>query len=533
MEMVYEMNEKDNTKKIKRNTIYNLDCKKIISKLIKENIKVDLILTDPPYNISRKNNFKTIGRSGIDFGEWDKGFNQTSWLTGISKITSKNASILIFNDWKNFGDISKKLEKEGFEVKDIIRWIKPNPMPRNTNRRYVTDFEFIIWAVKKGGKWTFNKNSFLYSRPEYRCTVPSGSKRFHPTQKPIKLIKELIETHSNKGDLIFDPFSGSGAISLAAFETDRYFISCEIDEKYWNESLKLLKSHLIKPAFNHIGNKLRMIDELIRIFPKKNIKYFVEPFAGSGIVSISYQSAEKYFLNDNDKFLSEILEYLFNTKKSIIIEEIEKIIKKYNLPVNEKRNYKEEYNKLRDEFNKTKKTHLLFVLILYGFNQQIRFNSNNEFNIPAGKFFWSEYHKEKIKNFIQNKTNKNYSISNRDFEEFVNWTLDINGEKNILFYFDPPYLISNATYNYSWNENDEMRLLNCIKKLNSKKIPWVLSNVIVSKGNENLLLKKFIEENKINFEYVDSINYSNSNYNRKRNIEDKDVEILLWGNLDG
>ena len=143
--------------KIQLNNIYNEDCNKLILKMIKKNIKVDLILTDPPYNISRENNFKSIGRSGIDFGKWDKNFNQLSWLKNIDKIVKPGGSVIIFNDWKNLGDISKKLESKGFIIKDLIRWIKPAPMPRNVNRRYVTDFELAIWAVNPGGKWIFNR----------------------------------------------------------------------------------------------------------------------------------------------------------------------------------------------------------------------------------------------------------------------------------------------------------------------------------------------------------------------------------------
>lgn len=86
-----------------KNKLYNCDCKKIIKKMIKENFKVDLILTDPPYNISRKNNFNTMGRNGIDFGDWDKNFDQIDWLNGIGNIVNKNGSIIIFNDWKNMG----------------------------------------------------------------------------------------------------------------------------------------------------------------------------------------------------------------------------------------------------------------------------------------------------------------------------------------------------------------------------------------------------------------------------------------------
>lgn len=515
---------------VEKNNIYNLDCKTLIKKMINQGFLVDLIITDPPYNISRKNNFSTLGRAGIDFGEWDKNFDQLSWLNNIGKILNKNGSIIIFNDWKNLGEIAKKLELEGFEIKDLIRWIKPAPMPRNVNRRYVTDFEFCIWAVKKGAKWTFNKNNELpYLKPKYEATVPQGSSRIHPTQKPEKLIEEIISVHSNVGDVIFDPFSGSGTISYVSKKLDRYFVGAEIDKKYYSLSLNRLDKLNIKPAFNHLGNKTRIIDELLRIFPKKNIENFVEPFAGSAIVTMSYLSAKKYWLNDKDKYLTSVLELLLNNDKDIIIKKIEKIIKDYDLPLENKSNkYKNQYNKLKDDYNNDKKVDKLLTLILFGFNQQIRFNKKNEFNIPCGKFFWNEYHKQKIIDFVSHAKNKYFETRSLDFENFIKEILPNLSTHNTLIYFDPPYLLSTATYNVNWDENDEYRLIKLLDELNKKGYKWVLSNVLISKGKTNKILHEFIlNNNYVNYKIINQINYHNSNYQRK-NKDDKDEEIIVW-----
>ncbi len=433
------------------------------------------------------------------------------------------------------GIISNKLEQEGFEIKDLIRWIKPAPMPRNVNRRYVTDFEFAVWATKKGSKWTFNKpKDKPYLIPKYNSSVPMGNNRIHPTQKPEKLIDEIISVHSNPGDLIFDPFSGSGTISFSANKNNRNYIACEIDEKFCQKSINRIKSYYIRPAFNHLGNKTRIIHDLISNFPKNNIVNFVEPFAGSGIVSISYDTPDKYWLNDNDSKLSEILEYLLNNKVNNVINDIEKIIKDYNLPTTEKKNYSKEYKKLKDDYNKSKKVSLLFVLVLYGFNQQIRFNSKNEFNIPVGKFFWNDYHKDKIINFISKRANKNIETQSRDFEEFVyEIKRKYANQDNTLFYFDPPYFLSNATYNSCWKEEDEKRLINCLQKLTDEGYKWCLSNIIESKGRKNELLENFITKNKskINFQNINNLNYHNSNYQRQQRNK-KDVEVIVWGNYE-
>ena len=226
-----------------KNTIKNLSCFELFKEMKEAKIQVDLILTDPPYNISKDNNFNTIGRVGIDFGMWDYGFDQTTWIREVTPLVKKNGSIIIFNDWKNMGLIAETLEECGFEVKDLLRWIKNNPMPRNTERRYVTDFEWAIWAVKKGAKWTFNINKKVdkYLRPEFKYPVPpGGSKRVHPTQKNLLLFEDLIEIHSNEGDLILDPFSGSATTALACKNKNREYICSEIDKSYYQKSLKRL-----------------------------------------------------------------------------------------------------------------------------------------------------------------------------------------------------------------------------------------------------------------------------------------------------
>lgn len=285
----------------------------------------------------------------------------------------------------------------------------------------------------------------------------------------------------------------------------------------------------IKPAFNHLGNKTRIIDELLRIFPKKNIENFVEPFAGSAIVTMSYLSAKKYWLNDKDKYLTSVLELLLNNDKDIIIKKIEKIIKDYDLPLENKSNkYKNQYNKLKDDYNNDKKVDKLLTLILFGFNQQIRFNKKNEFNIPCGKFFWNEYHKQKIIDFVSHAKNKYFETRSLDFENFIKEILPNLSTHNTLIYFDPPYLLSTATYNVNWDENDEYRLIKLLDELNKKGYKWVLSNVLISKGKTNKILHEFIlNNNYVNYKIINQINYHNSNYQRK-NKDDKDEEIIVW-----
>lgn len=214
----------------------------LIRSLEKES--VDLILTDPPYNISKENNFKTMGRGGIDFGEWDKGFDLYSWIDETFSKIKKGGSLIIFNDWKNIGEIAKYAENQGFEIKDMLRWEKTNPMPRNRDRRYITDYETAVWLVKPKSKWTFNRLSESYDRPKLSYASPQGKKRIHPTQKPVELLEELILRHSNPEDLIVDPFAGSGSCYNACASTNRNFLGAEIDEEMYNKALPLLNKRL-------------------------------------------------------------------------------------------------------------------------------------------------------------------------------------------------------------------------------------------------------------------------------------------------
>ena len=215
--------------------LYQGDCLEVMDKLIEEGVKVDAIITDPPYMIARKNNFHTMGRKGIDFGEWDKDVDLFSWLDRIPKLLSKNGSVVIFNDWKNLGDIARYCESLGLEIKDLLRWEKTNPMPRNRDRRYITDYECAIWLVNKKSKWVFNRLDEKYQRPKFEYPVVSGNeKTIHTTQKPVKLMEEIIRVHTKKDNTILDCFMGSGSTGVACMNTNRKFIGIELDENYFN-----------------------------------------------------------------------------------------------------------------------------------------------------------------------------------------------------------------------------------------------------------------------------------------------------------
>ena len=221
------------------------DCLELLKTL--ENESIDALITDPPYNIARDNNFTSMGRAGIDFGDWDKGFNLISWLPIAIEKLKKGGNIIIFTSWKNTTPIIKELEKINCEAKDMIRVEKSNPMPRNRDRRFVTDYEIAIWAVKKGAKWTFNRQLETYERPLIKTKVTPKSEKIekgHPTQKNIETMEWLIERLTNEGDIVLDPFMGSGTTGVACQNLNRDFIGCELSDEYFEMAQKRLQYRL-------------------------------------------------------------------------------------------------------------------------------------------------------------------------------------------------------------------------------------------------------------------------------------------------
>lgn len=228
-------------------TFANCDYKELVADMQKQGLQVDCILTDPPYNISRNHQlgFSNMGRAGMDFGKWDYGFDQSEWIKQCVPLLKNGGSIIIFNDWKNLSYLVEALESSGCVIKDLLRWEKSNPMPRNVNARYVMDFECAIWAVKGKKRWVFNKpENVPYLRAVFKSGIVLGSKRLHPTQKQLSVIEEILCIHTNENDLVFDPFSGSGTTALACINHSRKFIGSEIDKKYFEIACERLRDKI-------------------------------------------------------------------------------------------------------------------------------------------------------------------------------------------------------------------------------------------------------------------------------------------------
>ena len=230
--------------------LFNDDAYALAERLSAEGVMVDHIITDPPYNISQDNNFSTMKhpRLGVDFGEWDRGqFDLYSWIPLYSQLLNSNGSMVIFCSYRFISNLIDVLESKeaNMVVKDIIIWQKSNPMPRNIDRRYVQDMEFAIWAVKKKSKWVFNRpEGTSYLRALYITPLVSGKEKLgHPTQKSLQLMKRIISVHTNPGQIILDPFMGSGSTGEAALQLGRQFIGIEKEKKYYALSTKRLNKY--------------------------------------------------------------------------------------------------------------------------------------------------------------------------------------------------------------------------------------------------------------------------------------------------
>lgn len=218
------------------------DAYSVVKQFVAEGLKVDAIITDPPYNISKKNNFSTLDnpRKGVDFGEWDNGFDVCGWIDGYAELLKPNGSMIIFCSYLYISFIAEKLKACGLDVKDVLVWKKTNPMPRNVERRYVQDMEFAIWGVPKNAKWVFNKPADVpYLRSTFETGVVGGNERAdHPTQKSLKLMEHIIKIHTDENALVLDPFVGSGTTGVACLKNGRRFIGVEISPEYFDTAEK-------------------------------------------------------------------------------------------------------------------------------------------------------------------------------------------------------------------------------------------------------------------------------------------------------
>ena len=306
-----------------------------------------------------------------------------------------------------------------------------------------------------------------------------------------------------------------------------------------------MKNNFIKSPINYTGNKFRILPQIMPHF-NKNIKVFVDLFCGGATVGFNVE-AEKIILIDNNKHIINLLETLAKEDIDKIINEIEKNISKYNLSYSYKYGYKhykeyvlgnnglKEYNKegfykLREEYNllKNKSTFkaniMLYTLMVYAFNNDIRFSNEDKFNLPVGKTDFNKNNYQKLIEYNKRAKSINYEYVCGDFKS--------QKIKNIVLgadyvYCDPTYLITTAVYNenHGWSEENEIELLNLLKQVDDNKGKFALSNVLKKVGKENTLLMNWLRENNYKKHEI-NYHYRSASYNKK-NRDSREEEVLI------
>lgn len=276
---------------------------------------------------------------------------------------------------------------------------------------------------------------------------------------------------------------------------------------------------LIKSPLNYVGGKFKLLPQLLPLFPEK-IDKFVDLFCGGGNVSVNV-SANKIYCIDKQ---SQVIDFLTTCKQRSseeMLEKIDTLIDRYDLT----KTNKDGYYKLRDYYNSGNRTwDVFYTLVCYAFNNQIRFNSKGEFNMPFGmnRSSFNPTLRGKFIEFVDSLKGKDIFFIARDFRSI---RPDKMGSNDFL-YADPPYRISCASYNEGggWTETDDIDLFNLLDSLDKKGVKFALSNVIRNKGMVNEILIDW--SSKYTVHRID-ISYSNSSYHRKRKTEQDTTEVLV------
>lgn len=255
------------------------------------NDSVDLIITDPPYIISRESgmntHYNTVKQNEAaavesvkteeewlayktehaivddanrekylkygtiygkkycvktDYGEWDSEFSMEvleQFISAYYRKLRKGGTIIIFFDLWKISHLKDLLEKHKFKQIRMIEWIKTNPQPLNSKINYLTNCREIALIGVKGAKPTFNSK---YDNGIYMFPLQGGKNRFHPTQKSLPLFEELVRKHSNEGDTILDTFLGGGTTAIACKNTGRKFRGCEISKDYYDKVVEIMSN---------------------------------------------------------------------------------------------------------------------------------------------------------------------------------------------------------------------------------------------------------------------------------------------------
>lgn len=302
----------------------------------------------------------------------------------------------------------------------------------------------------------------------------------------------------------------------------------------------LLKDKPIASPLNYTGGKFKLLPQIFPLFPE-NVDTFIDIFCGGCNVGIN-ATANKIICNDLDSNLIGLFNYFKSINHEVLKKKIDSVIEQYELSDSEAKGYnyydcnsgdglckynRSKFLKLRTDFNSldscSENYYLyLYVLIVYAFNNQIRFNSEGKYNLPVGKRDFNIKMQNKLESFLNNISS--ITFQNQSFIEIKPEQLN----ENDFVYADPPYLITCAGYNENngWNENLENQLLEYLDSLTKKHIKFALSNVLSSDGKTNTILSNWLNGHPNYICHHLNYSYKNSNYHKKNSSEKAD-EVLI------
>jgi modification methylase len=252
---------------IKKNTILQGDCAELMRKLPKGS--VDMIFADPPYNLQLKGDLHRPNNSKVDacddhwdqfgsFGEYDKFTRE--WLSAARDALKDDGTMWVIGSYHNIFRVGAILQDLGFWILNDIVWRKTNPMPNFRGRRFTNAHETMIWVAKsEKSKYRFNYdamkslNEDLQMRSDWTLPICSGNERLknddgekgHTTQKPEALLYRVLMSCTQPGDLVLDPFFGSGTTGAVAKKLGRDWIGLEREDDYIKLATKRIAA--VKP----------------------------------------------------------------------------------------------------------------------------------------------------------------------------------------------------------------------------------------------------------------------------------------------
>jgi len=293
------------------------------------------------------------------------------------------------------------------------------------------------------------------------------------------------------------------------------------------------------PLF-YVGDKYKLYPKISKYFPK-TINRFIEPFTGGGSVFLNV-NANQYLLNDIDTNVINIHQFLIEQSEDsqTFFNNVFEVIQEYNLshsyikdivPQELKDKWKKTYyakfnkqgfNQLKSDYNSDSEKSVLhlYMLLIYGFNRMLRFNSKGEYNLPVGNVDFNKNTEVALNDYFRLTSQKNIRLHNLDFLDFLQ---QIEFQKDDFVYFDPPYLITFSEYNKLWNEETEKRLLEFLEWLDTQNVKFAVSNVSHYKGKIN---QQFLEWNRQHNSFDIKSNYIS--YHDNSNKEFKEVLITNY-----